>query len=134
MRVFFDSNVIISAFIAHGSSSEVFEYCLASCRIFTTPFVLEEVEKTLASKIRLSSARVRDIVVFLQANLELIEAGSLDASVCRDPDDDFILSGAFAARADCLITGDDDLLVLGVYKGMRIIRPGDFWRFERSSD
>lgn len=133
MRVFFDSNVLISAFIAHGASCEVFEYCLASQRVFITPFVLEEVEEALTRKIRLSPARVRDIINYLGGALELIEAGPLGESVCRDPDDDFILSGAIAAAADCLITGDGDLLILGDYKGIRIMKPGDFWRFERSS-
>jgi putative PIN family toxin of toxin-antitoxin system len=130
--VFFDTNVLISAFIAHGTSSEVFEYCLASCQVFTTLFVLEEIKSVLSSKIHLSPARIEEISGFLRGNLKLIKAGPLDEAVCRDPDDDFILSGALSAGADCLITGDEDLLVLGDYSGIRIIRPGDFWRLEKS--
>ena len=122
-RVFFDSNVLISAFIAHGSSCEVFEYCLASHRVYITPFVIEEIEEALTSKIRLSPARIMDIIAFLRSNLELIEAGHLGENVCGDPDDDFILPGALAAAADCLITGDGDPLVLGDYKGIRIMKP-----------
>ena len=132
MRVFFDTNVLISAFIAHGASSEVFEYCLTSCRVFISPFILEEIKGVLSSKIRLSPARIEDIIRFLRSNLEQVEAGPLGEPVCRDADDDFVLSGSLSAAADCLITGDDDLLVLNTYKDIRILKPGDFWRFEKS--
>jgi putative PIN family toxin of toxin-antitoxin system len=32
--------------------------------------------------------------------------------VCRDPEDDIVLATAIAGRADAIVTGDDDLLVL----------------------
>jgi putative PIN family toxin of toxin-antitoxin system len=132
LRVFFDTNVLVSAFITHGASSEVFEHCISSCQAFTTTSVLDETREVLSSKLRLSPALVEEICGFLSCNLELAEAGALDEQVCRDPDDDFILSGALAAGADCLITGDQDLLVLEEYRGIRILRPSDFWRFEKT--
>jgi putative PIN family toxin of toxin-antitoxin system len=132
LKVFFDTNVLISAFIAHGASSEVFEYCLSSCRVFTTQFVLDETRKVLSSKFRFSPDLVEEICGFLSSNFELVEAEALDEPICRDPDDDFILAGALAAAADCLITGDEDLLVLEEYKDIRILKPSDFWRYEKS--
>ncbi len=132
MRVFFDTNVLVSAFIAHGTSSEVFEHCLSSCQVYTSPFILDELKDVLSSRLRLSVSRIKEISEFLMNNLELVEAGGLEEKVCRDPDDDFVLAGALAATADCLITGDEDLLVIKEYKGTRIIRPSDFWRFEKA--
>jgi putative PIN family toxin of toxin-antitoxin system len=131
LRVFFDTNVLISAFIARGTSSEVFEHCLSSCQVFITSFVLDELKSVLSSKLRLSSARVAEISGFLSSNLELVGAGELDERICRDPDDDYVLAGALAADAVCLVTGDEDLLVLKEYKGIRIIKPNGFWRFEK---
>ncbi len=43
--------------------------------------------------------------------------------MCRDADDDAILATAVAARADLLVTGDKDLLVLGSYNGIPIVTP-----------
>ena len=48
-----------------------------------------------------------------------------------DPNDTEILGTALAAQADCLVTGDAALLSIKQYKGMPIISPGDFWKFER---
>ncbi len=132
MRVFLDTNVLVSAFIAHGVSSEVLEYCLSSHQVFITQFVMDETRKVLSSKLRLSHRLVEEISAFLSGNLGLIEAGALDEPVCRDSDDDFVLAGALAAGADCLITGDEDLLVLKQYRGLRILKPRDFWRFEKA--
>lgn len=132
MRVFFDTNVLVSAFIAHGTSSEVFEHCLSSCQAYTSSFIMDELKDVLSSKLHLSASRIAEIYEFLANNLELVEAGRLEEKVCRDPDDDFVLAGALVASADCLITGDEDLLILKVYKDIRIIKPSDFWRFEKA--
>jgi uncharacterized protein len=45
---------------------------------------------------------------------------------CRDPDDDVFLECAARANAHLLIAGDKDLLVLGSYKGTRILTPAEY--------
>jgi putative PIN family toxin of toxin-antitoxin system len=45
---------------------------------------------------------------------------------CRDPKDDKFLSLAVAAKADCIITGDADLLDMIAYGGIPIYRAADF--------
>ncbi len=46
--------------------------------------------------------------------------------VCRDPDDDMLLETAILGRADCQVTGDQDLLVLHPFQGLNIIPPTRF--------
>jgi len=48
--------------------------------------------------------------------------------VCRDPKDDMFLECADLAKADFLISGDKDLLVLGSYKRTRIVSPAEYVR------
>jgi predicted nucleic acid-binding protein len=45
---------------------------------------------------------------------------------CRDPKDDKYLELALAASADRIVTGDDDLLVLHPWRGVRILGPADY--------
>lgn len=49
---------------------------------------------------------------------------------CRDPNDDMFLECAARASADLLVAGDKDLLVLGSYKGTRILTPSEYVRGE----
>ena len=42
-------------------------------------------------------------------------------SVSRDPDDDAVLACALAARADLVVSGDNDLLVLKSFEGIPIV-------------
>jgi uncharacterized protein len=46
--------------------------------------------------------------------------------VSRDPNDDLIVATAIAAKADHLVTGDNDLLTLGEHQGVRIVTPRQF--------
>jgi hypothetical protein len=41
---------------------------------------------------------------------------------CRDADDDSVIACALPAKAAYLVTGDDDLLEIKKYKGVRICR------------
>ncbi len=45
---------------------------------------------------------------------------------CRDPDDDKLLETAMIGEADCLITGDRDLLVMSPFHDIPIVTPADF--------
>ena len=45
---------------------------------------------------------------------------------CRDPDDDKVLETALIGEADCLATGDRDLLAMSPFHGIPVLTPGDF--------
>jgi hypothetical protein len=44
----------------------------------------------------------------------------------RDPKDNKYLELALAAGAETIVSGDDDLLVLDPWRGVRIVRPADY--------
>ena len=127
----FDTNVLVSAFITRGASHEVFEHCLFSHEVFFSDHIAKEVETVLRDKFSFPVREINEILDYMNKHLVSIEAGSLHGPVCRDPVDDLILACAQSAEADCLITGDEDLLVLKEFAGTTIIRPGDFWKFEK---
>lgn len=46
--------------------------------------------------------------------------------ICRDPDDDYLLGCADAGGADYLVTGDQDLLAVGRYQSVTVLRAREF--------
>lgn len=47
-------------------------------------------------------------------------------NLCRDEKDNFLLALAIDGKADCLITGDKDLLIIGQIEQTKILKYGDF--------
>ena len=130
MRVFFDTNVLIAAFISHGVCAELFEHCLTTHEILTTEWVLGEYYRALREKFSFDKHLTEESLLFLRRNLTVAKAQTLEKQVCRGADDDNVIAGALSGKADCLITGNKDLLILKKFKNIPIILPKDFWKFE----
>jgi uncharacterized protein len=90
--------------------------------------VIEEVETRLARPKfakYVDKARRREFMTDLRLTAILVEVtGTLKA--CRDPDGDKLPETAIVGRADCLVTGDKDLLVMGPFHGIAILTPARF--------
>ena len=56
-------------------------------------------------------------------SVELVEPKDVPRDACRDPDDLPILGTLLAAEADCLVTGDKDLLDLKEFQSVPILSP-----------
>lgn len=54
-----------------------------------------------------------------------LTAQQLDERESRDADDDAVIACALAARADLVVSGDDDFLVLHSFKGIAIVCAAD---------
>jgi putative PIN family toxin of toxin-antitoxin system len=68
---------------------------------------------------------------YLDKVLQILSKAEMVAIVeriaaCRDPTDDKFLELAVNGRADLIVTGDDDLLVLDTFRGIPIITPAAF--------
>ncbi len=129
MRVFLDTNILVSGFVAHGACAQLVEECLDSHRVVLSEQVLREFSSVLLNKFRSPAEKVNAAIQLLCAACEIMNDPSESPSVCRDAADNAILAAAKATRVDCLITGDADLLVLHPHEGMPILNPAGFWRF-----
>jgi uncharacterized protein len=67
-------------------------------------------------------ARILDI---LGAAASIFEPGE-QVTDCRDKKDNKYLELALAAEASTIVSSDDDLLVLDPWRGIRILKPGDY--------
>ena len=126
MKVVLDTNVLIASFIARGVCTDVFERVISEHELFLSPYILREFERVMAVKMDLSHDRVKRALALLRRKASVVEPAPLDRPVCRDPDDDPVLALARSAGADCLVTGDDDLLILGSFEEIPIISPRGF--------
>ena len=88
--------------------------------------LLEELRRILVKKMKVDEALSGEIIAELVSEFELVEPESLSKPVCRDADDDIVLATALAARAEVIVTGDADLLVLKKFQGIKIISPRQF--------
>ena len=126
MKVLLDANVIVAAFAAHGLCEAVFEVCLDAHDLLLSAELLDEVSKNLRKKIKLPDATVASILHLLHENSELHSPHHVPAEACRDPKDLHILGLADSGGADCIVTGDKDLLTLRKFKSCKILTPRQF--------
>jgi putative PIN family toxin of toxin-antitoxin system len=133
LRVFLDTNVLVSAFATRGLCADLFRMVLSEHELLLSPTVIAELTRTLSEKIRLPEQTVRDVVALVSASATLLaEPAHVPPLAVRDPDDAVILGEALASQAEVLITGDKDLLELGDIPRLRILDPRGFWHLLRA--
>lgn len=130
MKVTVDTNVLVAAFISRGVCHDLFEHLARSHSIVTSEFILTELRRVMVEKIHFSDSKADPVIDFIRGRAVMVQDTELGESVSRDPDDDWILSVAHSSASKCLVTGDDDLLTLGTFREIPIIRPSEFWEFE----
>ena len=128
MRIFFDTNVLFSAFISTGTCAELYRECLQRAQIVVSPFVFDELKEKLMQKANLSPTEAQEVIRAIRADSELVQPRPLVTPVCRDKADDMILAAALEARVDAIVSGDDDLLVLRQFCGIPILTPRECLR------
>jgi len=129
MKVFFDTNVYVAEALLGDAAERMLEATRrASWRIFTSSFVLAEIERVVE---RLGFSRRFALLTRRRASRRAIlvePAHSSRHRVPDDPDDSPVLQAALAANADYLVTNDTDLLTLSAYEGLRILSMSDYYR------
>ena len=121
-RAVLDTNILISAFPTEGKPLQVLQWVLENGVLILSDSTFDETATRLGLRKfdrYLSGERRNELLADLEAVAEWTAvSGALQ--VCRDPDDDKFLEAALAANADCIVTGDRDLLVLDPFEGVRI--------------
>ncbi len=128
-RVVFDCKVLVSALIRDDTPpGQAFDRARKHCQIVTSESCLEELRRTLYKEklARYFSRDEADLFLEVFRAAAVIVESSDSIQECRDPKDDKYLEAAVAAEADCIVSGDTDLLVLHPFRGILILTPRDF--------
>jgi len=128
MKIFADTNVLVSAFTARGLCADLLEVILADHQLMTGEFVLQELHRVLVEKLKVPERKVSEVLQFLRKHhIEPIPDEPSRIKV-RDEDDRWVLESAIKAKADILVTGDKDLLAVSKkVSQLKIISPRGFW-------
>jgi putative PIN family toxin of toxin-antitoxin system len=92
-------------------------------------YILDELLRVLPRlnhRLKWQSSDFADLVDIMALEAELVEPQSQDQRLPRDVNDVPVLGTFLAAKAEYLVTGDNDLLALAEH--YPIISPADFWR------
>ena len=128
VKVIFDTNVWIS-FLIGKRLTKIKEYISdGRITIVITDQLLTEIQIVTARE-KLAKYFPKESVEEL---IELLKTTAVHVSIkpthhiSRDPKDNFLLNLIDFSKAEYLITGDKDLLVLNPFKTAQIITPSDF--------
>ena len=122
MRIFLDTNVLVSAAVFGGCCAELLSRGQDRCEFLVSEVVWREFDEKLSAKFAFSD---EDRAAARSAfdDFTTVPGGDTGGLAVRDPDDVVILAAAISAGADILATGDGDLLVLEKVGALEILTP-----------
>jgi uncharacterized protein len=126
-RLVVDTNVLVSAFLWRGLPGKLIELAgEQEVKLFSSRVLLDELAATLGKKklvkaLAATGLSADEMLRHYRRLVTLVTAQQLGKQISRDADDDVVLACALAARADFIVTGDDDLLVLKSFEGLPIL-------------
>ncbi|MFN4871590.1 MAG: putative toxin-antitoxin system toxin component, PIN family [Pseudanabaena sp.] len=129
IRIVLDSNVILSAALFKGSTPrQALDKASITGQILMSNEIIEELTDIFNRPKfdRYSSKQLRN--EFLNAFLAIVENVQIVEKIaaCRDRKDDKFLELAVNGKANYIITGDQDLLVLNPFQDIEIISVSDY--------
>ena len=129
MRLVFDTNVLISGLLSDNSvPQKIFDYAQANAILLISQETFQELAEVLTrSKFDryISLEKRSKFLNLLSLNAEMIEI-TTKINLCRDPKDNKFLELAVNGKADYLISGDQDLLILNPFQEISILSPQAF--------
>jgi uncharacterized protein len=127
MRVFLDTNVIVSAAATRGLCADVMREVLVRHELVVSGALLDEVGVVLRDKIGVPPAIIADIIGFLREGAILAEPAPAADLPIRGPSDRALMSAAVNGKTDLFVTGDGELLGLSASGSLEIVSPRMFW-------
>ncbi len=127
MRIVLDTNVLASAFATRGLCADVLRVALADHELVVPEVVLAELRRVLQKQFKVPRAVVTEIEALLREYDVIPKPGNPGPVRLRDSSDEWVLASAVAGRADVLVSGGGDLLVLGRTGPVPVVSPRQFW-------
>ena len=141
IKAVLDSGVIVSAFVTpKGISAELLHSARQDLfKIYLCEQIFEEIKRVL-----LTYPHIREQYFYSNRQVAMFCQGLRDATnlvakipvikvIANDPNDNMVVACAIKAKAQYIVTRDDDMLVIGKYKGIKIVTPEEFMEVLRGN-
>ena len=129
MRLVLDTNVVFSALLWRGPPYRLLKLVQSrsNVQIYSSPVLIAELADVLTrpsatKRLAMIGRDARDVLVDYVATVEVVEPVEVPRVVPNDADDDHVIAAAVAAYADLIVSGDSDLLSMGSYQSIGIVR------------
>jgi putative PIN family toxin of toxin-antitoxin system len=133
LRVALDTNVLVSGLAYPGSMPGriVETWRQGSLGVVLSHYILDEMVRVLPRlpRIHMTPAEVRDLADSFAFLADIVEPEGDQEIDLRDAADQPVLLTLLTGKADYLITGDKDLLVLA--ERYPLLTPAEFWKRHR---
>jgi putative PIN family toxin of toxin-antitoxin system len=131
VKVVLDTNVFVSAAIQNGASHQIVQklFLSLSVELIICDAILDELREVLISRPRLRKwiavSDAESYLEMLQMRFDFVQNPHHIIPISRDRNDDFILALARREKANYIVSGDKDLLVLQ-HLEISIVSPAEF--------
>jgi putative PIN family toxin of toxin-antitoxin system len=132
VRVFFDTNVLVSAFLARGLCADLLRLVLSEHTLVFSEVVLAELRDVLSRKGRLPLEQIEAIEAFLRDQPMAPRPATTLQLGLVDADDEWVLASAVLAEADLFVTGDQGVLACST-PPLPVFSPRGCWEQLRRS-
>jgi len=129
LRLVYDTNIIISALLFEGSKpSKAFDIGINQGAILFSSSTFTELEEVLSRNKFDQYISHEERKQFLTSFILYSKPVEINETIsaCRDPQDNKFLELAVCGKADFIISGDEDLLVLNPFRKIKILTPDSF--------
>jgi uncharacterized protein len=124
-----DSNIYISGLLFLGPPFQFLEAARAgSFELSLSDALLGEIQRVLRMKFLWQEAQLDALSIRLEKFTRRVHPTFTLDVVPADPDDNRVLECAIAASSQFIVSGDNDLLQLGQYRSIQIVRVADFMK------
>ena len=122
-----DTNIYVSAFGFAGLPYQLIQAAEdGRVRLSISEPIRQELSRVLQAKFGWSADEVDEAMLQLAGCTELVRPIETLDVIPNDPADNRVLECAVAAGSQFIITGDNDLLRLGQFRNIRIVKVADF--------
>lgn len=126
VRIVLDSNIFISSYVFGGKPESILKLIITEkVQGVTSRILISEFLDVLRKKFKVSQFDIQAIQQEVSDLFEIVYPIK-NLHIVRDEPDNRVIETALEGNCDYIVTGDNDLLVLGKYKNIKIVTADEF--------